>query len=185
MNGDYTNSMPEYHLTTTAINCSNLTQVNLRFYRWLGVETSTYDHAYVRVSNNGTSWTTVWQNDAEVADSSWQYQNIDIASVANNQANVYVRWTMGTTDGSWTYCGWNIDDVAIYGLAPSPPDVLGDLNCDGAVDFDDINPFVLALTDPDSYFATFPTCNIWRADVNQDGTVDFDDINPFVALLGG
>ena len=185
LNGDYANNIPEYHLTTTAINCTNLTQVSLRFYRWLGVETSAYDHAYVRASNNGSSWTTVWQNEGEIADSSWQYQNIDISSVANNQANVYIRWTMGTTDGSWTYCGWNIDDVAIYGLAPSPPDTPGDLNCDGAVNFDDINQFVLALTDPESYFATFPACNIWRADVNQDGVVDFDDINPFVALLGG
>jgi hypothetical protein len=60
---------------------------------------------------------------------------------------------------------------------------MGDLNCDGVVNFDDINPFVLALTDPAGYAATYPSCNILLADVNADGVVDFDDINPFVALL--
>jgi hypothetical protein len=61
----------------------------------------------------------------------------------------------------------------------------GDLNCDGVVDFDDINPFVLALSDPAAYAAAYPTCNILTGDCDQNGQVDFDDINPFVALLGG
>jgi hypothetical protein len=62
---------------------------------------------------------------------------------------------------------------------------VGDVNCDGAVDFADINPFVLALSDPDQYAATFPYC-IWQnADCNGDQRVDFADINAFVALLSG
>ncbi|MBN2476060.1 MAG: hypothetical protein JXB62_15725, partial [Pirellulales bacterium] len=28
---------------------------------------------------------------------------------------------MGTTDGSWTYCGWNLDDVLLTGLLVAPP----------------------------------------------------------------
>jgi len=61
----------------------------------------------------------------------------------------------------------------------------GDLNCDGTVDFSDINPFVLALTDPAGYAQQYPGCPILNGDVNADGRVDFDDINPFVALLTG
>jgi hypothetical protein len=61
----------------------------------------------------------------------------------------------------------------------------GDLNCDGGVDFDDIYPFVLALSDPAAYQAAYPNCNITNGDCNGDGLVDFDDINPFVALLSG
>ncbi len=61
----------------------------------------------------------------------------------------------------------------------------GDLNCDGAVDFGDINPFVLALADPTAYASTFPDCDILNADINADGGVNFGDINPFVALLTG
>ncbi len=56
--------MTEKHLTSTAINCTDLYGVQLKFMRWLGVEVSTYDHAYVRVSNDGSNWTTVWANEA-------------------------------------------------------------------------------------------------------------------------
>ncbi len=59
----------------------------------------------------------------------------------------------------------------------------GDMNCDGALNFVDINPFVLALTNPSGYQAAFPDCNIMNADINGDSVVDFRDINPFVRLL--
>ncbi|MEW6252613.1 MAG: lectin like domain-containing protein [Planctomycetota bacterium] len=61
----------------------------------------------------------------------------------------------------------------------------GDLNCDGAVNYDDVNPFVATLSDPAGYGAAYPYCNCLNADINADGTVNFDDINPFVALLTG
>jgi hypothetical protein len=59
----------------------------------------------------------------------------------------------------------------------------GDLNCDGAINFGDINPFVLVLTSPAEYQEAFPDCSITNGDIDQDGSVDFRDINPFVALL--
>jgi hypothetical protein len=62
---------------------------------------------------------------------------------------------------------------------------LGDLNCDGTVDFGDINPFVLALTNGAGYAAAYPNCDRDLADCNQDGYVDFGDINPFVEILSG
>jgi len=64
-----------------------------------------------------------------------------------------------------------------------PPITLGDLNCDGVVNFGDINPFVLALANPETYATLYPDCNILNADINGDGVVSFRDINPFVALL--
>ncbi|MEW6197045.1 MAG: S8 family serine peptidase [Planctomycetota bacterium] len=60
---------------------------------------------------------------------------------------------------------------------------IGDLNCDGAVDFGDINPFVLALTNPSGYAAAFPQCDVSQGDINGDGATNFGDINPFVRLL--
>jgi len=128
LSGDYTNSMPETHLTSTAIDCSELTEVSLRFQRYLNVETPSYDHAYVRVSNNGSSWTTVWENSAEVTDSAWSMVEYDISGVADGQSTVYLRWTQGTTDSSWLYSGWNIDDVQIYAMGGGsvpPTDTLG------------------------------------------------------------
>ncbi|RKX29952.1 MAG: hypothetical protein DRP71_15800 [Verrucomicrobia bacterium] len=117
LDGDYPNNMPERHLTSTAIDCSQLYSVGLRFQRWLGVEASAYDHAYVRVSNDGVNWFTVWSNDSEITDSSWQAMELDLSSVADGQETVYLRWTMGSTDAGWQYCGWNIDDVEVWAIA--------------------------------------------------------------------
>jgi len=44
------------------------------------------------------------------------------------------------------------------------------------VDFYDINPFVLALTDPAGYALAYPTCDIMHGDCNGDLLVNFLDI---------
>ena len=61
--------------------------------------------------------------------------------------------------------------------------ILGDLNCDAEVNNFDIDPFVLALTDPAGYKAAYPGCDRMLADINRDGVVDNFDIDPFVKLL--
>jgi GH15 family glucan-1,4-alpha-glucosidase len=61
--------------------------------------------------------------------------------------------------------------------------VTGDMNCDGAVDFGDINPFVLALSNPAQWQQAYPGCPLSNGDINHDGSFNFADINPFVALL--
>jgi hypothetical protein len=111
--------------------------------------------------------------------------DLDISAVADNKPAVYLRWTMGTTDVGWRFCGWNVDDVKLTALICEPPWPVGDLNCDGTVNFGDINPFVLALTDPVAWQTAFPDCPLSNGDINMNGTFGFDDINPFVALLTG
>jgi hypothetical protein len=61
----------------------------------------------------------------------------------------------------------------------------GDTDCSGHIDFGDINPFVLALSNPAAWQAAYPGCNYLNNDIDCNGTVDFADINPFVALLSG
>ena len=116
LNGDYANDIPQYHLTSLPINCKGLSGVELRFWRWLNVEQPTYDHAYVRVSKNGSNWTTIWQNGSEITDNSWSEQSFDISNIADDEPSVYLRWTMGVTDGSWRYSGWNVDDIEVWGI---------------------------------------------------------------------
>lgn len=60
---------------------------------------------------------------------------------------------------------------------------LGDMNCDGRVNFTDINPLILALSNPEEYIHRFPDCDISHGDCNGDGGFNFDDINPFIRLL--
>lgn len=124
--GDYANNLPEYHLTTTALDCAAWQAVTVRFRRWLGVEQPTYDHAYLRVSNDGLTWTTVWENGGEINDNGWQEVSYDLGAIADGQATVYLRWTIGTTDSSWIFCGWNLDDIEILGLPAAGQVAVGD-----------------------------------------------------------
>ena len=114
--GDYANGIPSYRLTTEVLDCTGYEDVTLDFWRWLGVESSSYDHATIEVSNDGSSWTTVWDHSGSaISDSAWVQCTYDISATADNQPTVYLRWTMGPTDSSVTYPGWNIDDVALLG----------------------------------------------------------------------
>jgi hypothetical protein len=61
----------------------------------------------------------------------------------------------------------------------------GDLNCDGAINTFDIDPFVLALTNPAGYAAAYPNCDRTLADCNCDGVINAFDIDPFVLCLTG
>ncbi len=119
--GDYPDNMSEKYLTTNAINCANLVDVEVRFMRWLGVESSSYDHASFEVSNNGTNWHTIWEHTGgTLTDTDWIQQTFDISAYADEQPTVYLRWTMGETDSSVTYFGWNIDDVEIWASSSGP-----------------------------------------------------------------
>jgi hypothetical protein len=92
--------------------------------------------------------------------------------------------------------------VAVYGTShPSSVDyqqhlarlvigggLVGDLNCNGSVGFDDINPFVQYLSNFAAWQAAYPNCPATNGDINGDsvyGQGSFGDINPFVALLSG
>jgi probable HAF family extracellular repeat protein len=66
------------------------------------------------------------------------------------------------------------------------PFVVGDMNCDGAVDAFDIEGFVTGLIDPAGYAARWPDCFADSAgDINQDAAFDAFDIEPFIGCLVG
>lgn len=54
------------------------------------------------------------------------------------------------------------------------PDLIGDVNCDGDVNFLDIAPFISLLSSGEF---------LDKADIDQNGAVDFLDIAPFIAAL--
>ncbi|MCK4340197.1 MAG: hypothetical protein KAY37_00550 [Phycisphaerae bacterium] len=64
----------------------------------------------------------------------------------------------------------------------------GDSNCDGAINWRDIDYFVAAMNDNvaawEAMFAPgTPSCSFENNDANEDGTVNWRDIDPFVALM--
>ena len=80
------------------------------------------------------------------------------------------------TDPSFAGQQWNIPaDSAVLIITPdTSPVLLGDANCDGEVNFDDIGPFIMLLASED-----FKA----QADVNLDGEVNFEDISTFISIL--
>ncbi|MCW5755110.1 MAG: proprotein convertase P-domain-containing protein [Phycisphaeraceae bacterium] len=128
--GDYTNNMPPTPATTTALDLTGVAGTRLRFARWLAIESARWDHASVEVSNNGVSWTRIWdwETMTSVSPTSWTIVEYDIAHIADNQPTVYIRWVMGPTDSSVTYPGWNIDDVQILGILPPGQSCVADMS---------------------------------------------------------
>ena len=171
LNGGYSGNLPEQNLTSPPIDCTNRSGVQLSFERWLGVEEPTWDHASVRVSNNGIDWVTVWQNATQVADTAWNHQILDISSVVDHQPTVYLRWTMGPTDSVVSFCGWNIDDVRLTSDACDSP--RGDYDGDGIVGPSDYAVLAACFADPTS------GCEVF--DLDNDGDVDCADWSDFHA----
>ena len=61
--------------------------------------------------------------------------------------------------------------------------LLGDTNCDGYVNVDDVDSFVIALVNPGRYSEEYPYCQRENADCNGDGLINAFDIDPFAAML--
>lgn len=183
LTGAYANNMSAAkYLTAGPLNCTGFTGTRLRFQRWLGVESSAYDHATLQVSNDGLNWTTLWQNPSStLIDAAWVAVSYDISAVADNRPIVYVRWGLGPTDSSVTYCGWNIDDVSIAGFEINPClGVLpGDVSLDGNLDGRDVQSFVRVLMNP----AGASPQERCAADCNSDAQVTSADAATFVDWL--
>jgi hypothetical protein len=168
--GDYPNNLPAQHLIGPPIDCTDADNVRVQYCRWLAVEQPYYDEASVAVSNDGSTWTTVWENYATIADLDWEEVTYDISSVAAGHSNVYLRWTMGPTDGGLVYAGWNIDNVQVLSYACETCD------CPYQDDYDEdtfVTPLDLAVL-IDILFAGTPEiqdpdCPSSRSDNDCDG----------------
>jgi hypothetical protein len=88
------------------------------------------------------------------------------------------HWPVSAATVNWANANFSFTVLSVC---------VGDLNCNGSIGFDDINPFVLYQSNFAAWQAEFPACNPLNGDINCDGTYGegaFDDINPFVVLMG-
>ena len=109
--GYYPNSLTKQYITTRVLDLTNHEEVELEYMRYLGVD-GYYDNASVQVTNDGSTWHTVWANATTTYDDNfWVKESIDISSIADEQETVQVRWVMGDTSSSGVNFGWNIDDI--------------------------------------------------------------------------
>ncbi len=154
-----------------------------------------YQSTLVRVNNVQFVDTTEWGTSAwlEITDATGRVvpvhlgrgAGIESCNVGTQPVDLVGIWDQedddpsdGLKDG---YYLW-VPDYARYIFPVGQPPV-GDMNCDGVVDFDDIQPFIQALGGEEAYQADYPCCHWLYGDVNQDGAVTFDDIVPFVGLF--
>jgi hypothetical protein len=63
--------------------------------------------------------------------------------------------------------------------------LIGDMDGDNDVDFDDIDDFVLGLNNPGAYESQHGVPPALRGSTDMDADLDFDDIPGFVAILSG
>ena len=113
-NGNYPNSMSTtYWATSPSFDCSGCSGAwQLKYWKRLGVESSSYDHAYVAVTTPSGGWTTIYSS-STVNDNQFYQVTNTISSYINANPDFKVRFGIGTTDSSVTYTGWNVDDVVI------------------------------------------------------------------------
>ncbi len=117
--GDYESNLSsrEYIAESPLIDCGNYSEVELNFMRWLNVEDPSDDKVYIDISNdNGDTWTQIWTNNEEITDNSWLNQSIDISAFADDNAEIKIRFAVGSTGGGYLFSGWNIDDFKIVGV---------------------------------------------------------------------
>ena len=176
-------------ISTTYYLCNNVNRYPLSVKRWNGTATPP---DYPEWHNNPQSMTASGEDEAIGI---W---NASAAQPHNLYYNLTRTALLGAVEAPADGRTYQvlITSVTYYNL-PAPTvsagyfqflraPCVGDLNCDGLVDFGDINPFVLYLSNESAWQATYPTCPAVNGDIDADGTYgqwSFGDINPFVALM--
>lgn len=171
---------PDNILTSPPIDLSGVGDPQIEYFRWFFNDDGD-DVLVVQVSNDNNNWATV---ETTLSNNTWVRRSFRVADFVAPNTTVRIRFVASDQpNNSVTEAG--VDDIRAYYIRCESTILTGDLNCDSEVNNFDIDPFVLALTDPAAYATAFPNCDAAAADINDDGVVNNFDIDPFVSLLTG
>jgi hypothetical protein len=122
---------------------------------------------------------------AQTFDLSWY--TIDGGGGTSTGSGFTLSGTIGQPDaGAMTGGGFTLRGGFWPGASDAPcPGARADADCDGLVNFFDIDPFVMALFDLPAYQASFCDGQICAVDIDCSGLVNFFDIDPFVTCIFG
>ncbi|MBI3820604.1 MAG: hypothetical protein HY286_18080 [Planctomycetes bacterium] len=106
------------YAASPAISGSGLSNLRLRFRRWLGSEGSQYDHAQVALTGGVSAL--LWENafQPEHLDLAWTLQDMPIPA-ANGVSSFNIKYSEDSDPGL-EYGGWTLDDVEVYNLSATP-----------------------------------------------------------------
>jgi len=184
--GDYETSLAadSNYIYSPPIDCSMASSMMVYFERYLNVESPSFDHANIEISTDELVWNQVWTNSAEIADTAWAPQSYDISAWADNEPTVYIRFEIGSTDGSFQYCGWNIDEIYVEGLVVGGTDdncLNWTLSADDGAGDDDVSQYNIYRANSDAgpwdagaYIASVPAGSDQYVDL---GRGEFDGTN--------
>jgi hypothetical protein len=161
-------------LITHNINCSNLTDVTLKFKHYFRRWSNEICDVDVRIGAGS------WQNVARYQGADYGGQVVlDISSIADGQSNVKIRWHYYNAYWEWY---WGIDDVEILASMPAEP-MAGDFEPDCDIDFYDYAVFASAWLSSPGSGNWNPDCDISEP---TDNIIDVSDLEVFIDnwLLG-
>jgi len=175
--GDYNpNLSTTFWVTSPIIDCSHYTGVIMKYYHWLGVDLPSSDQTFLEVYD-GTSWVTLFENDAALDESSWTEEEYNLSAYADENPDFQIRFGIGPTNAVYEYCGWNIDDISLKGYAL--------LYFCGDIDGNGQGPNVADLT----YLVDYlfhggpPPPVVGTANVDGDGGINVVDVTYLVNYL--
>jgi hypothetical protein len=180
VDGDYT------RLISPRLDLSGLDTI-VTYARWQYDSDSagSADKFVVAVSNDdGTTWVPVETvlPSSDESKGGWYSRGFPVKQYVQPNDKIRVRFEVSDR-GLASRVEGGLDAFSVLSYECGAPKTPGDMNCSGEVDFDDIDPFVVALISQSDYESQYPGCNFLNADVNGDDSVDFSDIDPFVELL--
>ncbi|MCD4652802.1 S8 family serine peptidase, partial [bacterium] len=113
--GAYENNMPKYSLISPSYDLTTATRTTIGYSLWVGVGAYPDDQLGWDVSlDGGTTWIPLFDNSyfsGSMQMDFWIPIEVPLGDLIDGQADVSFRWTMGPTDDSEVFGGWNIDDI--------------------------------------------------------------------------
>jgi len=114
--GDYENNLGSdaYQAVTPMLDLFYYKDIELYFYRWLNVDG--LDTVSIDISqDNGQTWQQVWKNSGAIVMDRWERDHFDLRDDVNRTDSVRLRFSLGGSDDSWPFSGWNLDNIVITG----------------------------------------------------------------------
>ncbi|HPQ41749.1 MAG TPA: S8 family serine peptidase, partial [bacterium] len=117
LDGAYENNMPVYALTSPSFDLTSAVETTVGYALWVGVGAYPDDQISWDVSlDGGTSWIPLFNNSyfgGPMQMDFWVPIAVPLGDLVDGYPDVRFRWTMGPTDDTGVFAGWNIDDFTI------------------------------------------------------------------------
>lgn len=107
-----------YSLVAGPFDCSNYSDIHLKFKRWLNTDEPAYIRSSIEYSTDCENWSNAWQHEelCSIEDQCWKSLEYELGFEASHEPQLYIRWVYEIINPRvWPFSGWNIDDIELSG----------------------------------------------------------------------